>query len=132
MPWLGPFHYGGAKMRRRHADLVGVQRYFTILDTDDQLRLLKQHIQAAGIDEKRWPARQLGGLIDRWKNKGLTPELLDAGESDAYSNGRGQEIYRQYQDRLRTLYACYFGDLLLHMLTLFKRDKSEERRVGKE
>src|SRR3546814_310806 len=123
MPWLGTFHSVGAKMLRRHAELAGLQSNFTILDTDDQLRLLKQLIQAAGIDEKRWPARQLGGLIDRWKNKGLTPELLDAGESEAYSNGRGQEIYRQYQDRLRTLNACDFGDLLLHMLTILKRDR---------
>src|SRR3546814_13754717 len=100
MPWLGTFHSVGAKMLRRHAELAGLQSNFTILDTDDQLRLLKQLIQAAGIDEKRWPARQLGGLIDRWKNKGLTPELLDAGESEAYSNGRGKEIYRPYQARM--------------------------------
>src|SRR3546814_337933 len=122
MPLLGTFHSVGAKMLRRHAELAGLQSNFTILDTDDQLRLLKQLIQAAGIDEKRWPARQLGGLIDRWKNKGLTPELLDAGESEAYSNGRGQEIYRQYTDRLRTLTACDFGDLLRYMITILKRE----------
>ncbi|MBB4639900.1 ATP-dependent helicase [Rhizorhapis suberifaciens] len=123
MPWLGTFHAIGAKMLRRHAELVGLQSNFTILDTDDQLRLLKQIIQAAGIDEKRWPARQLGGLIDKWKNKGLTPSDLDAGESETYSSGRGQEMYRLYQERLQALNACDFGDLLLHMLTILKRER---------
>ncbi|HEY0622212.1 ATP-dependent helicase [Sphingomonas sp.] len=120
MPWLGTFHAIGAKMLRRHAELVGLQSNFTILDTDDQLRLLKQLIQANDLDEKRWPARQLGGLIDQWKNKGLTPDMLDAGESEAFANGRGQSLYQQYQDRLRTLNACDFGDLLLHMLTILR------------
>lgn len=123
MPWLGTFHSIGAKMLRRHAELMGLQSNFTILDTDDQLRLLKQIIQAAGIDEKRWPARQLGGLIDKWKNKGLTPDDIDAGESENYSYGRGQEMYRLYQERLRALNACDFGDLLLHMLTILKKER---------
>ncbi len=123
LPWLGTFHAIGAKMLRRHAELVGLQSNFTILDTDDQLRLLKQLIQAAEIDDKRWPARQLGGLIDRWKNKGLTPRDIDAGESEAYANGKGQELYTAYQARLLALNACDFGDLLLHMLTLLKTDR---------
>jgi len=123
MPWLGTFHAIGAKMLRRHAELVGLQSNFTILDTDDQLRLLKQLIQAADLDEKRWPARQLAGLIDQWKNKGLTPADIDAGESELYANGRGQEMYRAYQARLIALNACDFGDLLLHMLTILKRDR---------
>ncbi|WP_066644471.1 ATP-dependent helicase, partial [Sphingomonas sp. CCH16-B10] len=123
MPWLGTFHAIGAKMLRRHAELVGLQSNFTILDTDDQLRLLKQLIAAADLDEKRWPARQLGGLIDGWKNKGLTPADLDAGENELYANGRGQEMYRAYQDRLRALNACDFGDLLLHVLTILKTDR---------
>ncbi|WP_066548100.1 MULTISPECIES: ATP-dependent helicase [unclassified Sphingomonas] len=123
MPWLGTFHAIGAKMLRRHAELVGLQPNFTILDTDDQLRLLKQLIAAADLDEKRWPARQLGGLIDGWKNKGLTPADLDAGENELYANGRGQEMYRAYQDRLRALNACDFGDLLLHVLTILKTDR---------
>jgi DNA helicase II / ATP-dependent DNA helicase PcrA len=128
MPWLGTFHAIGAKMLRRHAELVGLQSNFTILDTDDQLRLLKQLIQANDLDEKRWPARQLGGLIDQWKNKGLTPEMLDAGDSEQFANGRGQSMYQQYQDRLRTLNACDFGDLLLHMLTILRthRDVLEQ------
>ncbi|MHA3840001.1 ATP-dependent helicase [Sphingomonas aestuarii] len=120
MPWLGTFHAIGAKMLRRHAELVGLQSNFTILDTDDQLRLLKQLISAADLDEKRWPARSLAGLIDGWKNKGLTPSDLDAGESELYANGRGQELYAAYQTRLKALNACDFGDLLLHMLVILK------------
>jgi DNA helicase II / ATP-dependent DNA helicase PcrA len=120
MPWLGTFHAIGAKMLRRHAELVGLQSNFTILDTDDQLRLLKQLISAADLDEKRWPARSLAGLIDGWKNKGLTPQDLDAGESELYANGRGQELYAAYQTRLKALNACDFGDLLLHMLVILK------------
>ncbi len=123
MPWLGTFHAIGAKMLRRHAELVGLQSNFTILDTDDQLRLLKQLILAAGLDEKRWPARQLAGLIDGWKNRGLTPADLDAGESEHFANGRGQAMYAAYQDRLRALNACDFGDLLLHTLTILKADR---------
>lgn len=120
MPWLGTFHAIGAKMLRRHAEMVGLQSNFTILDTDDQLRLLKQLIVAADIDEKRFPARALGGLIDEWKNKGLVPSDIDAGEAERYANGQGAELYRQYQDRLRSVNACDFGDLLLHMLTILK------------
>ena len=123
MPWLGTFHAIGAKMLRRHAELVGLQNNFTILDTDDQLRLLKQLIAAADIDEKRFPARSLAGLIDEWKNKGLTPREIDAGESERYANGRGGELYEQYQDRLRAVNACDFGDLLLHVLTILKSDR---------
>ncbi len=120
MPWLGTFHAIGARMLRRHAELVGLQSNFTILDTDDQLRLLKQLITASDIDEKRWPARQMGGLIDRWKNRGWTPAQVDAGDSEAYANGKGAAIYTLYQERLKALNACDFGDLLLHMLTILK------------
>ena len=123
MPWLGTFHSIGAKMLRRHAELVGLQSNYTIIDTDDQLRLLKQLIQQNDLDEKRWPARQLAGLIDRWKNRGLNPEDLDAVENEAYANGRGQQFYRLYQDRLKALNACDFGDLLLHMLNIFRRER---------
>ena len=123
MPWLGTFHSVAARMLRRHAELVGLQSNFTILDTDDQLRLLKQLIVAADIDEKRWPARQMAGLIDRWKNRGLVPDEIDAGESEAFANGRGREIYAAYQARLRSVNACDFGDLLLHMLTILKRHR---------
>jgi len=119
-PWLGTFHAIAAKMLRRHAELVGLQSNYTIVDTDDQLRLLKQLIQAEGLDEKRWPARQLAGLIDRWKNRGLLPGELDAVENEAYANGKGQHFYQLYQDRLKTLNACDFGDLMLHMVTILR------------
>jgi DNA helicase-2/ATP-dependent DNA helicase PcrA len=120
MPWLGTFHATGAKMLRRHAELAGLKSNFTILDTDDQLRLMKQLILAADIDEKRWPARMLGGLIDRWKNKGWTPDQVDAGEAEAFAAGQGARLYRLYQERLKQLNACDFGDLLLHMLVILK------------
>ncbi len=120
MPWLGTFHSIAAKLLRRHAELVGLQSNYTIIDTDDQLRVLKQLIQAEGLDEKRWPARLLAGCIDRWKNKGLNPADLSAGESEAYANGQGQKFYRLYQERLKALNACDFGDLLLHMLNILR------------
>ena len=128
MPWLGTFHAIGAKMLRRHAELAGLQSNFTILDTDDQLRLLKQLIQASEIDEKRWPARQLAGLIDRWKNTGWMPADVTADESEHYANGKGQQLYAAYQERLKSLNACDFGDLLLHPLVILKshRDVLED------
>ncbi len=120
MQWLGTFHAIGAKLLRRHAELVGLKPSFTILDTDDQIRLMKQLIQAANIDEKRWPARALGGLIGNWKNRGWTPRDLPPGEGAAFANGRGQELYAAYQARLKTLNAVDFGDLLLECLRLFR------------
>ncbi|MEC7817366.1 MAG: UvrD-helicase domain-containing protein [Pseudomonadota bacterium] len=123
MPWLGTFHSIGAKMLRRHAELVGLQSNYTIIDTDDQLRLLKQLIRENDLDEKRWPARQLSGLLDRWKNRGLNPGDLDAVENESYANGRGEQFYRLYQERLKSLNACDFGDLLLHMLNIFRQHR---------
>ncbi len=123
MPWLGTFHSICARMLRRHAELVGLQSNYTIIDTDDQLRVLKALIAEQNLDEKRWPARQLAGLIDRWKNRGLNPEDLDAVENEAYANGKGQALYRLYQDRLKALNACDFGDLMLHMLNVFRRER---------
>ncbi|WP_136442825.1 ATP-dependent helicase [Pacificoceanicola onchidii] len=119
MPWLGTFHSICVKLLRRHAELVGLKSNFTILDTDDQLRLLKQLVQAAGIDDKRWPARQLAGVIDDWKNRALTPDRIPAADSGAY-NDKGPSLYAQYQERLRELNAVDFGDLLLHMVTIFQ------------
>ena len=123
MPWLGTFHSIGARMLRRHAELVGLESNYTIIDTDDQLRLLKQLIQENDVDEKRWPAKQLAGLIDRWKNRGLNPGELDAVENESYANGRGAQFYRLYQDRLKSLNACDFGDLLLHILNIFREHR---------
>jgi DNA helicase-2/ATP-dependent DNA helicase PcrA len=120
MPWLGTFHSIGVKILRRHAELVGLKNGFTILDTDDQLRLMKQVIEAAGIDKDRWPARQLANLIDSWKNRGITPADVAAGESFAFANGKGAELYAQYQQRLKDLNAVDFGDLLMECLRLFR------------
>ena len=120
MPWMGTFHSLSVKILRRHAELVGLKSNFTILDTDDQLRLLKQLILAANIDEKRWPARMMAGIIDSWKNRALTPDRVPSSEAAAYNN-RGTEIYQQYQDRLRTLNATDFGDLLLHCVVIFQK-----------
>src|SRR6476659_7546814 len=122
MPWLGTFHAIGVKILRRHAELVGLKSDFTILDTDDQIRLLKRLLEAEGIDEKRWPARVLAGLIDHWKNRGLTPEQIPAGEGAAFANGRGKKLYQAYQERLKTLNAADFGDLLLECIRLFREN----------
>jgi ATP-dependent DNA helicase UvrD/PcrA len=120
MPWLGTFHSIGVKILRRHAELVGLKPDFTIIDVDDQIRLLKQLLEAENIDEKRWPARVLAGLIDSWKNRGLAPEQVPAGEAASFANGKGKKLYAAYQDRLKVLNAADFGDLLLECIRLFR------------
>jgi ATP-dependent DNA helicase UvrD/PcrA len=120
MEWLGTFHSIGAKMLRRHAELAGLKSGYTILDTDDQIRLMKQIIQAAGIDEKRWPARQLAGWIDAWKNKGLAPKDVPEGDALAFADGRGRKLYAAYQERLKVLNAADFGDLILEPLKILR------------
>lgn len=120
MPWLGTFHSISAKILRRHAELLDLRSDFTILDTDDQIRLMKQVITAAGIDEKRWPGRMLAGFIDSWKNRGLAPKDVPPGEAGVFAGGKGGALYAAYQERLKTLNAVDFGDLLLHCLTLFR------------
>jgi DNA helicase-2/ATP-dependent DNA helicase PcrA len=122
MPWLGTFHSIGMRILRRHAELVSLAQNFTILDVDDQIRLIKQLIQAERLDEKRWPARQLAGLIDGWKNKGLVPEKVPAGDAFSFANGRAIELYAAYQKRLKELNAVDFGDLLLENLRLFQEN----------
>ncbi|WP_282128553.1 ATP-dependent helicase [Roseobacter litoralis] len=119
MPWLGTFHAICVKLLRRHAELVGLKSNFTILDTDDQLRLLKQLVSAEGVDDKRWPARQLASIIDGWKNSAFTPEKVPTADAGAY-NHKGVKLYAQYQRRLIELNAVDFGDLLLHMVTIFQ------------
>jgi DNA helicase-2/ATP-dependent DNA helicase PcrA len=120
MPWLGTFHSIGGRILRYHAELVQLKSNFTVLDTDDQIRLLKQLLQAEGIDDKRWPARMLAGLIDGWKNRGLTPAQVPAGEAAVFGNGKGGKIYTAYQERLKILNAADFGDLLLENIRLFR------------
>uniref|UniRef100_B0T0E4 DNA 3'-5' helicase n=1 Tax=Caulobacter sp. (strain K31) TaxID=366602 RepID=B0T0E4_CAUSK len=117
--WLGTFHSVAAQILRRHAELVGLKSSYTIIDTDDQERLMKQLIEADNIDSKRWTPRILAGLIDTWKNRGWTPDRVPASEAGEFANGKGIALYRQYQERLRILNACDFGDLLLHNITIF-------------
>ncbi|SEA00661.1 ATP-dependent helicase [Rubrimonas cliftonensis] len=121
MPWLGTFHALCVKLLRRHAEIVDLKSNFGILDSDDQLRLLRQVVQAANIDEKRWPPRMLAGLIDQWKNRGLGPEAVPAADAALYA-GAGGALYAAYQARLRTLNACDFGDLLLHCVKIFQNN----------
>ncbi|MBL6641768.1 MAG: UvrD-helicase domain-containing protein [PS1 clade bacterium] len=124
MPWLGTFHSLSAKILRIHAELVDLRPDFTILDTDDQIRLLKQLIKAENIDEKRWPARQMAILIDRWKNRGWLPENVPEGEAGFFANGMGGKLYADYQKRLKILNAADFGDLLLECLRLFRENEA--------
>jgi len=120
IPWLGTFHSISARMLRAHAELVGLKSTFTILDTDDQIRLLKQLIEAEGIDDKRWPARNLAGAIDGWKNRALTPADVPKNEAYTFAEGKGIQLYAAYQARLKILNAVDFGDLLLHMIAIFR------------
>ena len=120
MQWLGTFHAICVKILRRHAELAGLKSDFTILDTDDQIRLMKQLIKARDIDEKRWPARQLAGLIDGWKNRALTPGQVGPEEAQEFAGGLGAKLYQEYQQRLKSLNAVDFGDLLLECLRLFQ------------
>jgi len=120
MPWLGTFHSIGVKILRRHAELVGLKTDFTILDVDDQIRLIKQLLEAENIDEKRWPARVLAMLIDGWKNRGLTPDQVPGGEAAVFANGKGLKLYKAYQERFKILNAADFGDLLLENIRLFR------------
>jgi DNA helicase-2/ATP-dependent DNA helicase PcrA len=117
--WLGTFHSVAAQILRRHAELVGLKSNYTIIDPDDQERLIRQLIEAENIDAKRWTPRHLAGLIDQWKNRGMGPDKLPPSEGAHFAAGKGHALYRLYQDRLKALNACDFGDLLLHNLTIF-------------
>ncbi len=118
--WLGTFHAIAARMLRQHADLVGLNSSFTILDEDDQIRLFKQIAEARNLDVKRCPPKLMSSIVSRWKDRGLTPSDLSAKEAGDLADGRMIDIYKQYQDRLKTLNACDFGDLLLHLISIFK------------
>jgi DNA helicase-2/ATP-dependent DNA helicase PcrA len=117
--WLGTFHSVAAQILRRHAELVGLKSNYTIIDQDDGERLLKQVLEAENVDSKRWTPKALAGMIDQWKNRGWRPDQVPPAESAHFANGKGQALYRLYQERLRILNACDFGDLLLHNLTIF-------------
>jgi DNA helicase-2/ATP-dependent DNA helicase PcrA len=120
MPWLGTFHSIGGRILRFHAEMAQLKSNFTVLDVDDQVRLLKQLLQAEDIDDKRWPARMLAGLIDGWKNRGLTPSQVPSGEAAVFANGKGGKLYASYQERLKVLNAADFGDLLLENIRIFR------------
>jgi DNA helicase-2/ATP-dependent DNA helicase PcrA len=122
MPWLGTFHSIGVKILRRHAELVGLKSNFTILDVDDQIRVIKQLLEAEKLDEKRWPARVFATILDGWKNRGLTPDQVPAGEAATFANGKGKKLYIAFQERLKTLNAADFGDLLLENIRLFRQN----------
>ncbi|WP_236571558.1 ATP-dependent helicase [Rhodovarius lipocyclicus] len=111
--WLGTFHALCARMLRRHAELAGLRSDFTILDTDDQNRVLKQVTEGSGLDTKRWPLPGLMAIIQRWKDRGLTPERVTPAEDTDFANNRAMEFYAAYQARLRQLNVVDFGDLLL-------------------
>nr|WP_246495069.1 UvrD-helicase domain-containing protein [Ameyamaea chiangmaiensis] len=118
--WLGTFHALCARMLRRHAEYVDLTSGFTILDTDDQIRLLKQIMEPFRLDTKRWPAQGMLGVIQRWKDRGLTPERITGAEDSDFAQGRAQEIYAAYQARLVQLNACDFGDLMLHVTEILR------------
>ncbi|WP_292375927.1 ATP-dependent helicase, partial [Mesorhizobium sp.] len=120
MPWLGTFHSIGVKLLRRHAELAGLKSDFTILDTDDVVRLIKQLLQAENLDDKRWPAKTFAQMIDNWKNKGLGPDEIPEGDARSFGNGKGRQLYKAYQERLQTLNSCDFGDLLCHPIRIFR------------
>ena len=122
LPWMGTFHSIAAKILRINAELVGLKPNFTILDTDDQIRLLKQIIKAENIDDKKWTPRYMASLIDSWKNKGWMPEKLTSQNNFKFAEGKGKKVYEIYQSRLKILNACDFGDLLLLNLELFKEN----------
>ena len=130
--WLGTFHSLAARILRIHAEAAGLKPNFTIIDTDDQLRLIKQIIQAEGLDSQKWPSRVVHGIIERWKDRGLTPDKVSAAEQAEVGGGRILGIYREYQQRLATLNACDFGDLLLHNVTLFSKEPEILARYQKQ
>ncbi len=118
--WLGTFHALCARMLRRHAALAGLQSNFTILDTDDQLRLLKQVMEAGRIDTKRWAPPALMGIVQRWKDRGMTPAGVTAAEDSDFAGGQARALYAAYQARLLALNSADFGDLLLHVTEILR------------
>jgi DNA helicase-2/ATP-dependent DNA helicase PcrA len=124
--WLGTFHALAARMLRRHAGLVGLSQNFTILDPDDQQRLIKQIMETENVDVKKNPPKQVIATIDRWKDKGIRPEDVKPNDGGDAADGRMLLLYRRYQERLKQVNACDFGDLLLHMITIFRDPANAE------
>ena len=122
LPWLGTFHSISAQILRRHAELLGLKSSFTILDTDDQLRLIKQILEVEGVDAKRWTPRYFASLVDGWKNRALTPDKIPEEDKWSFADGKADDLYALYQERLSVLNACDFGDLLMHCITIFTKN----------
>ena len=122
LKWLGTFHSIGAQILRQYPEKVGLKNGYIILDTDDQLRLLKQIIKEENIDDKKWSAKGLLSLIDNWKNKGLSPNQISSDDGDYFANGKGKVLYKKYQDQLKFFNAADFGDLILECIRLFNEN----------
>jgi DNA helicase-2/ATP-dependent DNA helicase PcrA len=122
LKWLGTFHSIGAQILRQYPEKVGLKNGFIILDTDDQLRLLKQIIREENIDDKKWSAKGLLSLIDKWKNKGLSPNQISSDDGDYFANGKGKVLYQKYQEQLKFFNAADFGDLILECIRLFNEN----------
>jgi DNA helicase-2/ATP-dependent DNA helicase PcrA len=122
LKWLGTFHSIGAQILRQYPEKVGLKNGFIILDTDDQLRLLKQIIKEENIDDKKWSAKGLLSLIDKWKNKGLSPNQISSDDGDYFANGKGKVLYKKYQEQLKFFNAADFGDLILECIRLFNEN----------
>jgi len=130
--WVGTFHALGARILRAHAEAVGLKPNFTILDADDQVRLVKQLGESHDLDDKRWPARLIAAHIQRWKDRGLGPDRVPDGDAAAVADGRGLKLYAEYQARLTVLNAADFGDLLLHCLTVFQGQPEVLKRYQRQ
>ena len=118
--WIGTFHSLSTRIIRNHTQELGIARDFTIIDVDDQWRLLKKIIREKNLDEKEYTPKLLGGIIGRWKDLGLFPEDLTGSDISGYIQAKTKLVYIEYQARLKTLAAVDFGDLLLYCLKLFK------------
>ncbi len=127
--WIGTFHAIAARLLRRHAEAVGLRPDFTILDTDDQLRLIRTLAAEQGIDPKSAPPRFLLAQIQRWKDRALAPEAVPAAEAASVADGKGFDLYATYQERLRGLNAADFGDLILYMVELLRHDPDRLARL---
>ncbi|MEL0185222.1 MAG: UvrD-helicase domain-containing protein [Hyphomicrobiales bacterium] len=124
MNWLGTFHSIGTKLLRMHAELVHLKSDFTILDTDDQLKVIKEVIRLLDIDEKQFPPRLFLSFIDQCKNKGLSPENVKTHMDLDSIHEKSLEVYKNYQQRLKTLNSADFGDLLMLPLHILKENEA--------
>ena len=118
LSWVGTFHSMSAKILRLEAGFVGLSSNLTILNDDDQLKIIKGLLKAENIDEKKWPASVLSHKINRWKDDAKSPVDLNEREAQEF-NGKAQELYKKYQEILRVSNCADFGDLILHVVNIF-------------